>query len=203
MGLENMKKLAQCIIHFEAALEALLPDERRGNLYAHSNWIDNRWFAAPFVTREAAMDAIGNCASQNDLIKLMCPDPQERYFAWNFLALNKFGTIEYRKGGASLTADMAVAWGQLVLLFVQSALQVKRDSLKTMPASIGGLKEFLGAEKLEELKPLMDGKNEEESVQPTLLLWRDGDVKAMLKEKLEVDARRQRELVRDRQREAE
>jgi hypothetical protein len=196
MGLRNLKKIAQCIIHFEPALEALVPKDRRGNIYACSNWIDNQWFANSYMTRGEVIDIIGRCDSQTDLIRLMCPKPQKRFFAWNFHALNKFGTIEFRKGGASLKGDEAIAWAELVLLFVQSAVQIDRESLRTMPANIKGLKRFLGVHELRDLEPLLEGKDEDEIVEPKIILSRNEQEKEILRKKLRDDAAEQIKLAK-------
>ena len=197
MGLQNMKKIAQCVIHFEPALEALVAPERRGNLFAASNWIDNMRFAARTITRLVAIEAIGRCARESDLINLMCPPPQERCYAWNFRALKKFGTIEFRKGTASLNADEALAWAEFTLLFVQAAMQVSLKSLVSKPANIAELKGFLGVEKLNYLKPMFDGKDGTECLQPELLTFRTTEFEAMLLEKLKDDADRQRFLAKE------
>ena len=168
-GLQDLKKIAQCVIHFEPALEALAPEERRGNVYASS------------------------------LIMLMSPTPQMRFFAWNFRALDKFGTVEFRKGDASLNGHEAIAWAELVLLFVQSAVQTDRESLRAMPANIRGLKSFLGTEKLKDLEPLLDGKNDDESVQPRIVLSRSDEERALLEKKLRKDAEWQRKLAKEKQ----
>ena len=39
-SLEELKRLSHAIIHFEPALEALLPEDRWGNEYTKSNWIE-------------------------------------------------------------------------------------------------------------------------------------------------------------------
>lgn len=196
---QDLKKIAQCIIYFEPALEALTPEERRGNIYASSNWIDNRWFTHPVMTRSAVIDIIETCGSQAELILLMSPTPQKRFFAWNFRALNKFGTIEFRKGGASLNGGEAIAWAELVLLFVQSAMQTEKESLKAMPANIRGLKTFLGADKLKDLGPLLKGKNDDESVQPKIVLSRNDKETASLEKKLRKDDEEQRKRAKKQQ----
>lgn len=192
MGLQNLKKIAKCAIHFEPALEALVPEIRRGNLFAMSNWIDNINFADASITRQVAMNMIDNCGRQIELIKLMCPPPQRRCFAWNFWALQKFGTIEFRKGSASLDAGNALAWAELTILFVQAAVQALPDSLLTRPANIEELRRFLGPDKLRYLKPMFTQLNGEESVQPELVMSGWTNKEAMLRKKLSDDARLQK-----------
>lgn len=168
MGLQNLKKIAQCAIHFEPALEALVPEGRRANIFAVSNWIDNINFADPSTTRQVAMNIIDRCSRESELIELMCPPPHQRCFAWNFWALKKFGTIEFRKGSASVNASDALAWAELTILFVQAAVQALPESLLTRPANIEELRRFLDPNKLRYLKPMFNQLNGEESLQPVL-----------------------------------
>lgn len=196
MGLQNIKRIAQCAIHFEPALEALVSEDRRHNPFVMSNWIDNVKFVDKRVTRQVAIDMIENAANENELINLLCPFPQERHFAWNFRALRRFGTIEFRKGSASLNAADALAWAELTLLFVQSALQTAPSALRTIPANIRGLRKFLGKGELKYLNPMFDGKNGEESLQPEIMLMRDEEELEILRTKLKDDAKLQRELAK-------
>jgi Putative amidoligase enzyme len=195
MSLEIMKKIAQCVIHFEPALEVLVPHERRGNAYARSNWIDNNNFAQESSTREAVIRQIDGCTTEDELIMLMCPGHIERNFAFNFHAIKEFGTIEYRKGSASLNGDEAVAWADLALLFVQAAVQVKPESLCTVPANIKALKEFLGTTNLRNLQPLLGGKQPDESQQPKICSGEStGSRRDMLVRKLKADEEKQQRL---------
>lgn len=119
-----------------------------------------------------------------------------RYWAWNFRAIEKFGSIEFRKGDASRNGREAVAWAELVLLFVQAAVQTTPESLKEVPANVAALKNFLGRDKLLPLKPLLAGKSGRESLQPTLLPYeRIGDP-VVLQRKLKFDEEKQRRLAR-------
>lgn len=52
--LQELKKIAQCIIHFKSAIEALVPPSCRGNEFAKSNWIDNPRFRDPHFSLKAS-----------------------------------------------------------------------------------------------------------------------------------------------------
>lgn len=196
MSLQDIKRIAQCAIHFEPAIEALVPPERRRNVFIMSNWIDNAKFADERVTRQVAIEMIEECAHVNEIISLLCPIPQDRNFAWNFRALRRFGTIEFRKGGASLNAAEALAWAELTLLFAEAALQVAPKSLRTMPANIRGLKTFLGPDKLNYLRAMFDGKSGDESLQPQIIMTDDGKQEEILRKKLKYDEELQRQLAK-------
>lgn len=188
MGLQNLKRIAQYAIHFEPALEALVPEGRRANMFAVSNWIDNINFADTSITRQVAMKMIDRCDRQSELIELMCPLPHKRCYAWNFWALKKFGTIEFRKGSASLNAGDALAWAELTILFVQAAVKALPDSLLTRPANIEELRRFLGPNKLRYLKPMFNQLTGEESLQPVLGMSSWMNVEEMQQKKLTDDA---------------
>lgn len=197
MGLPNMKKLAQCIIHWEIAVEALVPEDRRRNMFATSNWIDNINFQEERITRRVAIDKIEHCATERELIKLMSPLPQERFFAWNFRAIEKHGTIEFRKGGASVNASEALAWGEFVLLFVQAALRASPEAMRKVPANTTELKKFLGPDNLKYLKPIFSRTDGEDSRHPVPLMYQTIERAFMLQKKLIADEEEQQRLRRD------
>jgi hypothetical protein len=194
MGLRNIKKVAQCAIHWETALEALVSMERRRNIFATSNWIDNLSFAEERITRRVAIEMIEKCGTEEEVIRLMCPGPQERFYAWNFWSLRKHGTIEFRKGSASVNADEALAWAEFTLLFVKAAVEVSPHSLKTVPSNVGELKQFLGVDKLKYLKPMFDRMNGEESLQPIPLTYVTIERAFLLEKKIRADEEEQRKL---------
>ncbi|KAI0449304.1 hypothetical protein F5B21DRAFT_494788 [Xylaria acuta] len=96
----QVKRLAQTIIHFEPAFEALLPRDRRGNEYARSNWIDNLHFGYAKVSRADAIAKLERCRTVDEVIELMNPQ-NSRYFGWNFQAIKKYSTVEFQRGAAS------------------------------------------------------------------------------------------------------
>ena len=194
LNLQSMTKIAQCAIHFEPALEALVPLDRRGNQYVLSNWIDNSCFAEKSWTREAVIQMIGRSPSIRHLREIMCPKPPYRYYAWNFHAHAKFGTVEFRKGSASVNAEQAILWADLAILFVQAALNVDIEQLNEVPANVGALKSFLGKDNLACLAPLLRGTSDSDCVQPTRTLNRSKEEVAILNEKLNDDARKQQAL---------
>lgn len=195
-SLRHLKNIAQCIIHFETAVEACAPLERQSNLSAKSNWIDNLNFADESITRRRAIDMIELCATENDLIELMSPGSE--YFAWNFRALKKQGSVEFRKGGASLRGNEAIAWAQLVLQFVESAITLQRSSWETIPANVGGLKSFLGNDSYGYLHPILKGIEDTESAQPGIMSQFQNQAEHQaLQRKLDADQIEQLKLSRE------
>ncbi|POS70590.1 hypothetical protein DHEL01_v211019 [Diaporthe helianthi] len=96
---EQLKRLAQAVIHFEPAFEALVPPERRKNEYARSNWIDNKNFGYQRLSRPQSITLLEGCTTVREVVDLMNPDGS-KYFGWNFQAIPKYSTVEFRRGAA-------------------------------------------------------------------------------------------------------
>jgi Putative amidoligase enzyme len=173
-SLADMKKIAQCIMFFEPAIEALLPDERRGNSYMKSNWLDNRKFGLQNKSPRQAIREIGLAQTRQEIVGLMSPD-LDSHFAWNFQTLQRLRTIEFRKGTPSKNAREALMWAEFAMSFILSAMQTRDvpTYLGNTQPNVGGLKAFVLQEKTEPymcdpeyLKPLWVGKTGRESRQP-------------------------------------
>ncbi|KAA8644932.1 uncharacterized protein ATNIH1004_009143 [Aspergillus tanneri] len=139
----DVKRVAQAIIHFEPAFEALVPPERRGNEYSRSNWLDNPQLGYQNLSRDQSIELIESRNTTDEIIGIMNPN-QSKYFGWNFLPLKTFRTIEFRRGSASLSANDAFTWVELAMSFIQAAMiQPSSQQLLRYPRTIGGLKDFI------------------------------------------------------------
>jgi hypothetical protein len=95
------------------------------------------------------MERIIKCTSIAEVITLMCPGQgvEAKYYAWNFTAINKYNTIEFRKGAASVSEGLAFAWIELALRFVLISRQMgDMETLRQIPVNITSLKEYLSQE---------------------------------------------------------
>ena len=202
--LRDIKKIAQCIIHFEPAMEVLVPPERRGNEYSKSNWIDNLNFADKNVSRSGAIDRIEAATRRDEVISLMTPGV-DRYFAWNFLSMKNCNTIEHRKGAASTSVDDVLAWAELAMTFVQCAMQsnVTPGWLSKIPSNVESLQQFLLQEKEipgmsdpRYLSPLFAGTGPKQTIQPRIVRTLSPEEKAMLRRKRDSDNRRNSMLIK-------
>ncbi|KAL7924402.1 putative amidoligase enzyme domain-containing protein [Trichoderma austrokoningii] len=149
--LDDLKKICSSIIHFEPAFEALLPKDRRSNIYARSNWIDNRNFAGKNLSRWESIAEIQRVATIRDLVLLMNPD-RDKMFGWNFLYLlnNANGTIEFRRGASCKSAQEVFVWIEIAMSFVEAAVQHGTpQELAEMTNNVGGLKKFIRKTKFE------------------------------------------------------
>ena len=143
-SLEELKRIASSVIHFEPALEALVPDARRQVCgWARSSWIDSHDFAAKGASRASAILKISRVTDFQGLLRLMNPSSQRGY-GWNFRAIMKYYTIEFRKPPASKTANEALGWAELAMSFVQTSIRYgSLERLKVIPPTVGGLRWFL------------------------------------------------------------
>ncbi|PYI09012.1 hypothetical protein BO78DRAFT_459563 [Aspergillus sclerotiicarbonarius CBS 121057] len=144
-SLPDLKRICQSIIHFEPAFEALLPDSRLSNEYSRSNWLDNTNFGHGNLSRNQSIAVIEQASSMRELVLLMNPD-HDKMFGWNFLYLlnSPHGTIEFRRGAASTSAQNVFVYIEVAMSFIEAAIQLgSPESLNKVPATVGGLKWFL------------------------------------------------------------
>lgn len=151
-SLEELQGICQAIIHFERAMAVLLPPHRNGSFWAktHSNNIQ----AFRGKTVGACIKLIKACKSIDDLVTLM--NEGNRYFAWNFMNLDKeylkTGTIEWRQPAAMTTARGCTAWIELALAFVLAGRRPD-VTVEDYPGTVEGLKDFV-------CKGLVEGMSE-------------------------------------------
>ncbi|PWY94336.1 hypothetical protein BO94DRAFT_563775 [Aspergillus sclerotioniger CBS 115572] len=154
-SLTNLKKICQSIIHFEPAFEALLPESRLSNEYSRSNWLDNANFGHRNLTRNQSIVVIEQATNMRELVLLMNPD-HDKMFGWNFLYLlnSPHGTIEFRRGPASTSAQNVFVYIEVAMSFIEAAIQLGGpESLCKVPATVGGLRWFLQTANLPDQMP--------------------------------------------------
>ncbi|KAH8691937.1 putative amidoligase enzyme-domain-containing protein [Talaromyces proteolyticus] len=149
-SLADLKKICQSIIHFEPAFEAILPEERLGNEYARSNWLDNENFGHQNLSRKQSIAVINKVSSIRELVLLMNPH-HDKMFGWNLLYLlnNPHGTIEFRRGAASASVQNVFAYIEIAMSFVEAAIRLgDPKTLQKVPSTVGGLRQFIQAANL-------------------------------------------------------
>ena len=172
--LQDLKRIAQAIIHFETAIEALVPPDRRGNRYAKSNWLDGPEFGRKGKSRRESIAAIEHVCGPGLLVDLMQPLQRatDRDYAWNFHSLFDKKTIEFRQPPVSVTPAEALSWAELAMSFVHAAVRCEPSELQKVPSTIGGLRWFLrqfhvpGMHEPVWLQRLWHGKDERAAVEP-------------------------------------
>ncbi|KAI0156353.1 hypothetical protein GGR57DRAFT_491465 [Xylariaceae sp. FL1272] len=143
--------------------------DRRGNEYARSNWIDNQHFGYARVSHVDAMAMLERCAKVEDVIELMNPQ-ESRYFGWNFQAIKKYSTIEFRRGATSTTSAEVFRWVEIATSFLRASVEIQTGSdisrscqgaLMT-PKGVGESRflweKFAGLKQNERLDPIPVGK---------------------------------------------
>lgn len=139
----EVKRIAQAVIHFEPAFEALVPPARRQNDFVKSNWLDSPTLSQEDKSRSELISAIEAEGDTTHLIKLM-QSKDNRNFGWNFWPLFGKGSIEFRKPPASTTLEEVLSWAELTLSFVQTAIRCETaQQLQEVPPTIGGLRWFV------------------------------------------------------------
>lgn len=139
----EIKRIAQAIIHFEPAFEALVPDVRRGVDAVKSNWLDSPSLMEWNITRAQLIAAIERELDNEGIVGLL-QRPKDRNYSWNLRSLFGKKTIEFRKPPASTTSEEALGWAELAISFIQASVGYESvEKLQRVPATIGGLRWFV------------------------------------------------------------
>lgn len=204
-NVRELVRIAQAVLHFEPAIEALVPEDRRGNDFCKSNWLGSRQLGAANISRTDSIAKIGKIQDPSELIRCM-GNGEDRGYSWNFLSLmdkNK-RTLEFRKPPGSTTVEQTLSWAEFVLSFIQAAIRCgSTEQLLKVPAHIGGLQWFLkqsnvpGVNEHHRLARLFAGQDPMATLQPkttyeafSLQLTQLRAAKKMLKQKAVADHRR-------------
>ncbi|KAF7511683.1 hypothetical protein GJ744_003846 [Endocarpon pusillum] len=168
----EIKRIAQACIYFEPAFEAIVPPVRRFNAYAKSNWLDSPTVAREDRSRSELIAAIEG-AVQVDVIARLMQYRGDREYAWNFWALFRRRTIEFRKPPACTRPEEVLAWAELALSFIQACIKYENTTqLQKVPPTIGGLRWFLsqfteaGVNEPKRMQRLWWGRSANAMVQP-------------------------------------
>lgn len=138
-SLTDLKRIAQAVIHFETAFEALVPRTRRGNRFIKSNWLDAPGLARKGLTRGDSIAAIGEVSHFYQLLDMLHPMEAsgagyDRFFAWNFYSWYTKRSVEFRKPPICTTSKEALSWAELAMSFVQaSAICESAEALQKVP----------------------------------------------------------------------
>lgn len=159
-NLGTVKRIAQAVIYFEPAFEALLPPDRRQNEYTMSNWIDNPHFGHRNKSRLESIATLESCSTIRQVVELICPE-QNKYWGFNFLNIvnDPYATIEFRRGSACEAANGPLVWAELAMSFIQAAIKYGLPAnFRKIPHTVEGLRWFLKNGGLNETPGMNDGR---------------------------------------------
>lgn len=141
--------MAQAVVHFEPAFEALVPAERRHNEYTRSNWVDNYNFAYKRKSRAESIAKIEGCRTNIEVADMMSPGG--KMWGFNFDNIkHDLGTIEFRRGAASLDANDVYKWVEIAVSFLFAAMKLGSPGyLATQQPTVGGLRAFIASANLQ------------------------------------------------------
>jgi hypothetical protein len=171
-SLAELKRIAGSVIQFEPAFDALVAPQRRSGQceFAKSSWLDSDHLALQNRSRAQSVAYIDNISNFESLLLVMNPD-DERKYGWNFLSIEKYFTMEFRKAQASTTGEEALSWAELAMSFIQAAIEHGSPAkLRQVPSTVGGLRWFLeqshvpGLNEPERLQWFWTGKDVDEFV---------------------------------------
>jgi hypothetical protein len=142
--LEDVRRIAQCGIHFEPAIEAFLPETPdAGENYA-SNWVLS-WDLAPSGrTRPDSIEFIENSLNSATVSNRMQNNTPLGNFTWEFKHLGQpQERIEFHRCPAVHNAQQSIQYLEFTVRFVGAAMQCSRQQLLMIPSNVGGLQWFL------------------------------------------------------------
>ncbi|KAF7503976.1 hypothetical protein GJ744_002950 [Endocarpon pusillum] len=158
--LHDLRRIASSAIHFEPAIEALLPETRHRHPEtqgprtpgARSNWLDSPSLARQGKSRLQSIAAIEIAPDKETVIRLMTGPKNEadpwsnRSYAWSFLNLFENNMIGFRKPPTSLNANDVLDWAEFLITFIQAAVHFGSGlSLRRFFSDLRGLGSFLAA----------------------------------------------------------
>ncbi|KAI1834896.1 hypothetical protein DTO013E5_4712 [Penicillium roqueforti] len=142
-SLRTLKSISRHIFYFEPAILSIVPDHRRYNRYAASNYCDNSRLKGKTFRRCLAL--IERCTNHVEIADLL-NDGGRRYFAWNLTNLYYGGktTIEFRQALASNDEKSCLPWVEFVASFIHSfKISASDTTFPRFSRDVQGLKKFL------------------------------------------------------------
>jgi hypothetical protein len=140
----EVKRIAQSTIHFEPAIEALMPDLEDNGLNYVSNWVMSWDFAPSGRSRPESIELIEYFSYLADVAGAMQRNTPMGNFSWEFKQLGlSQERIEFHRCPACHNADEAIMYPEFTMCFLRAAMTCSKDQLLTIPSNAGGLRWFL------------------------------------------------------------
>jgi len=124
--LSAAKSIAKAVIVFESTLDHYHPLHRgpAGNWCIHSNRHNDN---VKHFAKSSIMRKLEDADTFQELINLISP---HKFFKYNFNSLKRYGTVEFRQADASIGAERAVQWINLVVRFVTAAVETTAEEFE-------------------------------------------------------------------------
>jgi Putative amidoligase enzyme len=161
----EVKRIAQAVIHFETALEFLVPADARRNESPKSNWLESYYLAQKRRSRPDSVRFIELLSGMASVVLVM-QGMGDANFAWNFLALAETDgqTIQFRKAPSCTAPEEVLSWVEFAISFINAAIWCQSTAilLATQP-TVAGLWNFIksskqtGVSQLERLELIFNG----------------------------------------------
>lgn len=154
-SIQTLRSVCRSILYFNEAIEALVPAERRSNIYSANNHHENTLLKGR--TMKTSIDMVNRCRDPTGIADLM-NDGGERYFSWNFVNLYYGGkaTVEFRQVPAAADEKSSIPWIELVASFMNSSkLTSPYGELLRYNRDVNGLWKFLTRHELPGFKPTL------------------------------------------------
>jgi Putative amidoligase enzyme len=144
--MQQLRRIAQAVVHFEPAFLDLMPPYRRGNCLAKSNWLNSPGFRRGRLSRAESIDRIGKAVDASELIELMHSNPEDEHYSWSFLGLksSRDPSVEFRQPPGSVSWEECLSWAELTAMFIGAALRGRDWALqKDGPTNVQALYRFI------------------------------------------------------------
>jgi len=144
-SLTEVKRIAQCGIHFEPAIEALmLQSVGADQSFTMGNWALSWDFAPSMRTRPEAIELVENSPTLAAVSALMQRNQPLKNYTWEFKHLGQpQERIEYYRCPPFDDAQKAIRYLEFTMCFVRVAIRCPRERLLTVPSNVGGVRWFM------------------------------------------------------------
>ena len=129
LTLDAWKNLCKYYLKYEAALDSILPESRRGNNNTFCRSLLN------YSTVAERFAQIDEARSLEGLARIVCGD--DRYYKLNMMAFWRHGTVEVRHHSGTIEYEKIAAWVSLTQGLVDKALWIDATCTVKRGPSIG------------------------------------------------------------------
>ena len=118
---ENFKRLFAMYVTYEGAIDAMMPESRRGqnNKYCSSTRTNRYNSEADVYQTQQRLNDIKACKTTQELSRIY---QEDRYFKLNLQSFTRHGTIEFRQHSGTIEYDKIESWIVLTNMMVERSM---------------------------------------------------------------------------------